>query len=312
MWIMIPGIEYSRLAYVDFGVTDPKRSLEFYHDMVGLEPVSESDDECRAAASADAHGVILSRSEIPGIRRVSWEVATPQVLDRMAESLRRWDQSIQIHVPSPDELRRLSIGGEAIRFRGPGGLVHEFMYGFGRRESYEGDSWIGVNRVLHAVLSVPRGQMDDVCNFYKGTLGFEESDFIDGVAVWMRCFPNPDHHSFAVLSIGNPKCIVFDHLAFNVSTLDGLMRGWNRLKKNGVEIVSGPGKHFPSGSEFLYFLDPDGITLEFSHGMEQIYPGGRLPRDLGSHDIKFVVDMWGGDREVRGSARPACGAILAG
>jgi 2,3-dihydroxy-p-cumate/2,3-dihydroxybenzoate 3,4-dioxygenase len=42
-----------------------------------------------------------------------------------------------------------------------------------------------------------------------------------------------------------------------------------RMKKKQVPIVFGPGRHPPSGSVFLYFLEPDGMTLEYSFGMEE-------------------------------------------
>ena len=49
----------------------------------------------------------------------------------------------------------------------------------------------------------------------------------------------------------------------------------DRLRKAEVPIVYGPGRHPPSGSFFLYFLDPDGMTLEYSHGMEE-FPESRF------------------------------------
>jgi len=45
--------------------------------------------------------------------------------------------------------------------------------------------------------------------------------------------------------------------------------------------MSGPGLHAPSGSTYVYFLDPDGLTLEYSYGMER-FPevAPRAPRVL--------------------------------
>ena len=67
-------------------------------------------------------------------------------------------------------------------------------------------------------------------------------------------------------------------------------------KKDGVvdgltEIVNGPGRHPPSGSMFLYYLDPDGITVEYSFGMEE-FPadGARKPRIM--EPIKASIDYW--------------------
>ncbi|MGH7417184.1 MAG: VOC family protein, partial [Candidatus Rokuibacteriota bacterium] len=59
-----------------------------------------------------------------------------------------------------------------------------------------------------------------------------------------------------------------------------------------VEIVFGPGRHQPSDSIFLYFLDPDRMTLEYSFGMEE-FPetNARGPRIL--EPRPETLDSWG-------------------
>ncbi len=66
-------------------------------------------------------------------------------------------------------------------------------------------------------------------------------------------------------------------------------------------MVFGPGRHLPSTSVFLYFLDPDGLTLEYSFGMEQ-FPelGPRAPRRL--EPTPLNVDSWGSYRDPRTTA----------
>ena len=68
----------------------------------------------------------------------------------------------------------------------------------------------------------------------------------------------------------------------------------------GVPVVHGPGRHPPSGSVFLYFLDPDGLTLEYSFGMEE-FPerGARRPRVL--EPVQESFDYWGAPRVARKS-----------
>jgi len=75
----------------------------------------------------------------------------------------------------------------------------------------------------------------------------------------------------------------------------------NRFRKSGVPIICGPGLHPPSGSVFLYFLDPDGLTREYSHGMErfeEIAP--RAPRML--PPVPESSDVLGNERESRTNA----------
>jgi 2,3-dihydroxy-p-cumate/2,3-dihydroxybenzoate 3,4-dioxygenase len=115
----------------------------------------------------------------------------------------------------------------------------------------------------------------------------------------MRCFPNRFHHSFGV---GNGKGRSgLHHFNFMVSDADDIGTSLWRLKKLDVPIVNGPGRHLPSGSMFLYYLDPDGLTLEYSFGMEE-FPetGAREPRTLPPVSKSF--DLWEGPVDPRKAA----------
>jgi 2,3-dihydroxy-p-cumate/2,3-dihydroxybenzoate 3,4-dioxygenase len=83
-----------------------------------------------------------------------------------------------------------------------------------------------------------------------------------------------------------------------VTEVDDVGRGLARLKAKDVPVVYGPGRHPASTSVFLYFLDPDGMTLEYSFGMEE-FPeiGARAPRRLEPTPLNF--DSWGSYRDPR-------------
>ena len=74
------------------------------------------------------------------------------------------------------------------------------------------------------------------------------------------------------------------------------------MRKNGVPIVYGPGRHDISNSIFLYYLDPDRLTAEYSFGMEE-FPevAAREPRRLPLRPE--ILDSWGGE------PAPGCGKI---
>src|SRR3546814_15066769 len=63
-----------------------------------------------------------------------------------------------------------------------------------------------------------------------------------------------------------------------VSDIDDVGRAINRMKKAEVPIVFGLGRHEPSGSIFLYFLDPDGMTTEYSFGLAEFEEEDARPR----------------------------------
>jgi 2,3-dihydroxy-p-cumate/2,3-dihydroxybenzoate 3,4-dioxygenase len=83
-----------------------------------------------------------------------------------------------------------------------------------------------------------------------------------------------------------------NHVNFMVSDIDDIGRAMYRCKKFDAPVVFGPGKHPPSESVFLYFLDPDKLTLEYSFGMEE-FPEveAREPRMMPA--ARESVDYWG-------------------
>jgi len=110
----------------------------------------------------------------------------------------------------------------------------------------------------------------------------------NGELAFQRCHPNPYHHSLALVRADAHQ---LHHFALMVRDLDDVGRGTNRLPKAGVDIVFGPGRHVPSGSVFLYFLDPDGMTVEYTNGMEEFdkhtpREARRLPPTLDTIDMR--------------------------
>ena len=109
-------------------------------------------------------------------------------------------------------------------------------------------------------------KFDEAVDFYLNVLNFQNSDSVDNLVMFMRCFPNPFHHSFGLIN-GNRQGL--HHVNFMVTEIDDVGRGLWRFKANDVPVVRGPGRHPPSGSVFLYVLDPDQLTVEYSFGMEE-------------------------------------------
>jgi len=154
-----------------------------------------------------------------------------------------------------------------------------------------------IQRIGHAVIRTP--QPREVCAFVRDPLNFAESDCVGDVVTFFRCFPNPFHHGFGV-GLGPQNG--WHHVNFMVTEIDDIGRALNRLKRADVPIVFGPGRHPASGSVFLYFLDPDGMTVEYSFGMEE-FPelGARAPRRLPL--APEFLDSWGGFPDPRMAAR---------
>jgi 2,3-dihydroxy-p-cumate/2,3-dihydroxybenzoate 3,4-dioxygenase len=92
-----------------------------------------------------------------------------------------------------------------------------------------------------------------------------------------------------------------------VTEIDDIGRGLNRVNRNKVPVVFGPGKHPASGSVFLYYLEPDGMTLEYSFGMEEFTEvDPRAPRVIPLSPEN--IDAWGSPRDPRMSSSGAMDA----
>src|SRR5690606_8463771 len=146
------------------------------------------------------------------------------------------------------------------------GCTLDFYVGTGPAfEAYEA-TVAAIERLGHIVIA--SREYDTSLKYFLETLNFRASDSFDGAVTFMRCFPSPYHHS---LGVGNGKKVRngVHHVAFMVNDIDDIGRSYWRLQKAGVPVVHGPGRHLPSGSVFLYFLDPDGLTVEYALGMEE-------------------------------------------
>lgn len=297
---MTAPFRYRRLAYVALEVSDLARSRDFYRELVGLVLDREVDGVAYLRCSDFPQNVVLTEGAEPGLARIAFELESDGDLDRAYAYLR--DEGFDPVWADKAESAALRVG-RALRFREPGcGLLFEFHADPQLATDRFSPSHTDIARLGHVVLNV--ADFSAVEASLVGKLNFLISDHVPGKIAFMRAFPNPLHHSLAI--IGGPAN-GFNHVNFMVSDIDDIGRARNRMIKADVPIVFGPGRHLPSGSIFLYFLDPDGMTTEYSFGMEEFEENGaRAPREL---DPKpEVLDTWGSIPDPRFGKT---GAILA-
>ncbi len=114
-----------------------------------------------------------------------------------------------------------------------------------------------IQRIGHVVFATPN--FDAALGFFRDVLNFRQSDAIGDNVAFFRCFRNPYHNGLGLFrGVDNS----FNHINLMVTEIDDVGRAFNRMRRNDVTIVNGPGRHVASGSIFLYYLDPDGMTVE--------------------------------------------------
>lgn len=294
---MALDFRYRRLGYVALNVSDVERSVEFYRDFVGLMPAGEAaNGERLMRCSARHHDVVLRQGNV-GLRRVGWEMESARDVERVAAHLR--SLRIETHAVAADECEALGVR-DAFRITEPTtGTTFEYFHSFAKAAEPFVPTVAKIARLGHVVLFAADKAASE--KFFLEQLNFRASDRIEGGVTFMRCFPNPLHHSFALGAANENR---LNHVNFMVTDMDDIGQAMWRMKKKQVPIVFGPGRHPPSGSVFLYFLEPDGMTLEYSFGMEE-FPerGAREPRLL-PPGLKSI-DYWGAVPEPQFASKGA-------
>jgi 2,3-dihydroxy-p-cumate/2,3-dihydroxybenzoate 3,4-dioxygenase len=279
---------YRKLGYLALNVSDLDRSVAFYRDHVGLELVARAGSTAFLRCSGQHHELALfaDPSTQPGIKRIAFELESAAELDRAQQALAALDVLVE-PVPAA-ECAALHVQ-RAIRYRVPDSeLPFELYVAMEQPATPFVPTVAQFDRLGHIVLQVKNWQTS--VDWLMENANFKASDHVEGWFTFLRCFPNPYHHS---LGIGRSDRTHLHHFCFLVKTVDDIGRAINRCKRANVPISFGPGRHVASTSIFLYFDDPDGMTLEYSFGMETFAEvGPRPPRHL---EPKLeTVDEWGG------------------
>lgn len=278
---------YRKPGYVALNVTDLDKSIHFYRDLVGLKLEAQQGQEVAyLRCSEDHHNVVLYRAETPGIKRMAFQLESDADLEQAATHVRAmgWPMS---EVPEAEraELRQ----GRTFRFQIPeSSLTLEFYAHMDQGQGAYEPTVSKIQRLGHVVIRC--ADRDAVLKTFTEKLNFRVSDHFGDQVAFLRCFPNPYHHTFG-LSRGDADGL--HHVNFMVSDVDDVGRAMNRMRKADVKVVYGPGRHDISNSIFIYFLDPDGMTTEYSFGMEE-FPE-QAPREPRQLPMKpEILDSWGG------------------
>lgn len=135
-----------------------------------------------------------------------------------------------------------------------------------------------IGRLGHVVLNVR--DVERSTRFYTEVLGFQISDIypeemVPGGMVFLRC--NPDHHGIALVgSMKEPAANAdLNHVAFEVASLDEVVRAYAHLRRNGV-VIDFAGRRRAGCQIAVEFRDPDNHRLEIYWGIDQVGSDGHV------------------------------------
>jgi catechol 2,3-dioxygenase-like lactoylglutathione lyase family enzyme len=272
----------TEIRYVGYGVPGLDAERAFYRDVWGLREAGEQDGMVHLAAEG-ADELYVVRLREAGERRVD-------VIALHADSRADVDGLHDKVVASgcriifaPRELTTLG-GGYGFRFFSPDGLPFEISADIARGPKREVARWEGIpQKISHIVLHSPDHQA--MVRFFVEVLGFRVSDWLGDFMVFLRC--NGAHHRLAILP--GPPCL--NHVAYDMVSVDDMMRGIHRLKQKGTDLRWGPGRHTAGNNTFSYFTTPAGFAVEYTAELEEV--------DFEGHVDKVhvpgpgVMDQWG-------------------
>ena len=135
-----------------------------------------------------------------------------------------------------------------------------------------------IGKIGHVVLHCR--DIERTVRFYTEVLGFKVSDvypdeMVPGGMVFMRCAS--DHHGVGFVGSmpGDSQHIELNHIAFEVGSLDEVLRARAHLEAHGVAIDF-EGRRRAGSQIAVEFNDPDGHRLEIFWGLDVVGSDDRV------------------------------------
>ena len=270
------------IRHVGYGVEDFDAERHFYAEDWGLEEVGADENMAwfKANGSDEPFVVRIRRSNANHLDVIALATDSVAAVDELQTKVAEAGCRI-IH---PAGLLASPGGGYGFRFFSPDGLPFEISAAVERAERRPIDRWEGIPvRISHIVLHSP--DHPALVRFFTDVLGFRVSDWLGDFMCFLRC--NSAHHRIAVLP--GPPCL--NHVAYDMTGVDGMMVGIGRLRMRGIDIRWGPGRHTAGDNTFSYFVTPNGFAVEYTAELEEVDFEGHVDRV--HQPSPKIMDQWG-------------------
>jgi len=280
----------SDLHYVGLAVPDLAAEREFFGKTWGLVEVGEQDGKVYFAAEGSPHPYVIRLRQDAEKKTdlIGFSADSAATVDAIFAQV----QASGARVITAPGAAEGPAGGYAFRFFDPDGRAIEVICDSKQRihRGLEKGEAIPIG-LSHIVLHSP--DIDKLTAFYEEVLGFRLSDWIGHFMVFLRC--NAVHHRLAIL----PGPPALNHVAFDVSSVDEMMRGLARMTENNVTLQWGPGRHTAGNNTFSYYLTPNGNAVEYTSDLEEVDEESWQPTTY--EPTPAITDQWGTGRIITGN-----------
>lgn len=274
------------ICYVRLGCPNLEEMVEFSTKVLGLELYDRGDDWAFLRADDKTHNICYHEGELSE-EVVGFEVASASVLDEFGLKLKH--AGVMISEGSDKECKKRKVD-RFIAFKDPCGTCVELCVGpqhTGTRYFPARDA--GITEFGH--LGIHASNHEASLAFWTQLMGARVSDSI-GAASLLRI--DSVHHKIALFP---SKQVGIQHINFQVTSIDDIMRSWYHFQEISVPIVFGPGRHPTSTAKFLYFRGPDQRVYEYSSGVKIIQDeDSYVPRRFDGKPSSFC--MWGSKPQI--------------
>jgi catechol 2,3-dioxygenase len=271
-----PLHDIAHLGSVELFTPVPDKSLWYFRDLLGMEPVHETEESVYLRGYGDyaTSTLKLTAAGDPGVGCVSWRTTSPQALERRAKALADaglgvgWTngdfgrgRSYRFHDPDG---HRMEIYYEEQKFVAPKNL-HSTLKNLPQKYTGRG---VCVRRVDHLALLAKDVEANR--KFAQDVLGFqlrEQVRYDHGkteIGSWMS--PTAIHHQLAYVVDVKGAHGRLHHFSLWVDNRDDVLRAADILTENGIFIEAGPSKHNNSQGFYLYTYEPGGNRVEIYTG----------------------------------------------
>jgi catechol 2,3-dioxygenase-like lactoylglutathione lyase family enzyme len=272
----------SEIRYVAYAVPDLAAERAFYADKWGLKETVVKDG-CVYFGVAEQDEPFVVRLRAAGAAHVDViALAAPARADVDA-LYARVQQSGCRTIFAPRSLATPG-GGYGFRFFSPDGLPFEISAEVARGPTRKLEAGEAIPaRISHIVLHSPDHKA--LVRFFVEVLGMRISDWLGDFMCFLRC--NEWHHRIAILP--GPPCL--NHVAWDMASLDAMMRGVARLRALDVDLRWGPGRHKAGNNTFSYFVTPNGFVAEYTAELERVNESTWQPTVY--QPDPGLMDVWG-------------------
>ena len=271
------------INYVRLGTRDLDTATRFACQVVGLE-LAHTEGGSRYFRSDRREHTLVYFDGDPDDHTVGFELESTAALDRAGGELS--NAGLEVRAGSALACERRGVRA-FVNFRDLSGNSIDLVAGPNESAAPHAPARdAGITGFSHVGLCTTDACRDE--QVWTGVLGARVSDRI-GPAPLLRI--DSVHHKVALFPAGRSGV---QHINHQVASIDDVMRAWYRLRRDGVRIVFGPGRHPSSGAVFLYFEGPDGMVYEYSTGVRHIRPEEEAqyqPRQFPMASESFC--MWG-------------------